>query len=142
MPNVNLLRVSASMAIALMLVPLLSCRGELEVIDGPVEEIVGFPFVWVKDGANSLELDVSLSGLIFDVLTYFTVICLVLNFRSRFFPLRQSVSSTVIALCGISTVVLWWFVLSVSDIHWTGWLLFIFSENVKNVTVELLPIIS
>lgn len=71
-------QIVASIPITLVVFFLFSASGEmLYMAGGNIEgrtEVLGFPFIWVKDGASSLAVDIAIVPLLLDFLIYLFII--------------------------------------------------------------------
>ena len=134
-------RIVLILVVSTFLVLVVSSTGQYVVVDGPPEEFVGFPFVWAMDTVNSLSIRLSLTGLVANILVYFsTLYCMGMGIN-RLYALPQKVNKVVLGSVVVIVFLAWTFALFVNEIFFGFWLNSIFGQNVKEVSFAFFPLI-
>lgn len=91
---------------------ILTAKGEMTFVDGPNENVIGFPFLWAMDGINSMSLEIAFLPLIGNFLIYLLITSLIFipiskNFRKYklISIMLWSISILVCAIVGVLTFI-------------------------------------
>jgi len=86
-------------------------------------DVVGFPFIWMMDGVNSLEVDIAIMPLLFNLLIYFISCSLVLfpfsAFLTKISERYKWVKMTFLIVSFI-VIVPWFLLMSVNEIYFVS----------------------
>ncbi|TEW50154.1 hypothetical protein [Psychromonas algicola] len=86
-------------------------------------DVVGFPFIWLMDGVNSLEVDIAIIPLLLNLLIYFMSCSLVLFPFSTFLKKISERSKAIkIAFFIVSFIAIlsWFLLMSVNEIYFVS----------------------
>lgn len=128
--------------ISLILLLLFSCKGELLLSDSQSETVVGFPFVWAMDGINSLEINLSLPGLILNLLINFLVVhASIKTILKNYRMIGHGAVKILMALGCVISVLLWAIILLPNDVSVRLWLHTVFDKDISNISIAFYPLI-
>jgi len=134
-------RLILTTAISALLILVISSSAQYVFTDGPLEKVVGLPFIWAMDGVNSLSITLFILGLLANFLIVFTLVFIIGELFLKIFSLRKRIRKYLVGAVSLVAVFLWSCVLALNELHVSFELHSIFSSSIENVSIELFPFI-